>query len=129
MSTRFYDGIVWNGNKPFILERTTVEIGRIVVITSDEKNPVVRLIHTLGVLLDNIFIIASVFKTKSAVSSHNEKRIFHLILHAHFVHEKIEISVNISRNDDGLAFRKFIYVIVYIIHVVFFSNTGEAFAE
>lgn len=53
-----------------MLERTTVEIGRIVVIASDEKNPVVRFVHTLGVLFDDILIIASVFKTESTVSGH-----------------------------------------------------------
>lgn len=91
-----------------MLERATVEIGRIVVIASDEKNPVVRFVHTLGVLFDDILIIASVFKTESTVSGHNEKRIFHLVLHAHFVHKEIEIPVNISRDNDGLAFRKFV---------------------
>ena len=52
--------------------------------------------------------------------------------------DKIKVSLSalnnksgleLTENDDGLAFRKFIYVIVYIIHVVCFSNTGEAFAE
>lgn len=87
-----------------MLECATVIIGWIVVITSDEKDPIVIIIHTFGVLLDDIFIIASIFKTKSTVSGNYEKRILHPVLYAHFVHEKIEISVNIPRNDYRFTF-------------------------
>lgn len=112
-----------------MLECATVIIGWIVVITSDEKDPIVIIIHTFGVLLDDIFIIASVFKTKSTVSGNYEKRILHTVLYAHFVHKKIEISVNIPRNDYGFTFWKFIYFIVCIIHAVCFPNMDEVFSE
>ena len=72
-------------------------------------------------------IIAFVLKSKSTVSSYYHKSIFHSVLHTHFIHEKIKIPVNISRNDYGFAFRKFIYVIVCIIHAVCFPNMGVVF--
>ena len=103
-----------------------------IIIDNEEttKNiPINIPIFRLGIPFDNILIIAFVLKSKSTVSSYYHKSIFHSVLHTHFIHEKIKIPVNISRNDYGFAFRKFIYVIVCIIHAVCFPNMDEVFPE
>lgn len=76
---------------------------RIVMVATDEKKPVVGFIYSLGIALDNILIVPFSFKAKAAISCYNDKSIFHLILHTNFIHEEIEVPVNVAPDDNAVA--------------------------
>lgn len=67
------------------------------------------MIHTLGITstAHYVLVVTLPLETKTAVSGDNQKRISHLILDTHLMHEDIEVSVNIAANDNALCFWKF----------------------
>lgn len=89
-----------------MIERVPIKVGRIVMIAPYENDPVVRIIHTLAIAPYNVLIVTFLLKSKSAVASHNEQGIFHLVLHAKLVYEKIEVTMNVPRNNYALGFGK-----------------------
>lgn len=63
--------IVWNGNETFVLKAFPIKIRRVVMIASNEYNPIIGIIHTFGVSFHHIIIVASLVKTKSTITCYN----------------------------------------------------------
>ena len=76
------------------------------MIASYENNPVVRSVHALAITSDNVLVISFLLKSKSAVTSHNEHGVLHLVLYTKFVNEDIEVTMNVTRNNYTLCFGK-----------------------
>ena len=89
-----------------MIERLTIKVGRIVMIDSYENNQFVRSFHALAITSDNVLIVPFLFKSKSAVASHNEHGVLHFVLHTKFVYKKIEVTMNVTRNNYTFCFGK-----------------------
>ena len=114
--------VVGNASKPFMPECLSVKVSWIVMVATHEKKPVVGFIYSLGIALDNILIVPFSFKAKATISCHNDQSIFHLILHTNFIHEEIEVTVNVSA--DNKAFAVWEIVCMVLIHVPESPNKG-----
>ena len=114
--------VVGNASKPFMPECLSVKVSWIVMVATDEKKPVVGFIYSLGIALDNILIVPFSFKAKATISCYNDQSIFHLILHTNFIHEEIEVTVNVSA--DNKAFAAWEIVCMVLIHVPESPNKG-----
>ena len=114
--------VVGNASKPFMPECLSVKVSWIVMVATDEKKPVVGFIYSLGIALDNILIVPFSFKAKATISCYNDQSIFHLILHTSFIHEEIEVTVNVSA--DNKAFAVWEIVCMVLIHVTESPNKG-----
>jgi hypothetical protein len=93
-------------------ECLSVKVSWIVMVATDEKKPVVGFIYSLGIALDNILIVSFSFKAKATISCHNDQSIFHLILHTNFIHEEIEVPVDVATDNNVAAVRKIVYVVM-----------------
>ena len=89
---------------------------------TDEKKPVVGFIYSLGIALDNILIVPFSFKAKATISCYNDQSIFHLILHTNFIHEEIEVPVNVATDDNAVAVWEIVCMV--LIHVPESPNKG-----
>ena len=58
----------------------------------------------------------------SMISCYNDQSIFHLILHTNFIHEEIEVPVNVAT--DNKAFAVWEIVCMVLIHVPESPNKG-----
>ena len=114
--------VVGNASKSFIPECLSVKVSWIVMVATDEKKPVVGFIYSLGIALDNILIVPYSFKAKAAISCYNDQSIFHLILHTNFIHEEIEVPVNVATDDNAVAVWKIVCMV--LIHVPESPNKG-----
>src|SRR5574344_190517 len=104
--------VVGNASKPFMPECVSVKVSWIVMVATDEKKPVIGFINSLGIALDNILIIPFSFKAKATISCHNDQSIFHLILDTDFIHEEIELPMNVATDYYVVAVWKVVYVMV-----------------
>lgn len=88
------------------------------MVATDEKKPVVGFIYSLGIALDNILIVPFSFKAKAAISCHNDQSIFHLILHTNFIHEEIEVPVNVATDDNAVAVWEIVCLMMCFILII-----------
>ena len=58
----------------------------------------------------------------SMISCYNDQGIFHLILHTNFIHEEIEVPMNVATDNKAFAVWKIVYMI--LIHVPESPNKG-----
>ena len=98
MPTGLNNAIVGHGNESAMTKSLSIEIGGIVVITTNEDYPVVGFRHTTTVLLHHLVVIARIVEAKAAITSHNEQSIMHGILHAEFMDELIELAMYVTRD-------------------------------
>ena len=104
--------VVGNASKPFMPECLSVKVSWIVMVATDEKKPVVGFICSLGIALDNILIVPFSLKAKATISSHDDQSIFHLILDTNFIHEEIEVPVDVATDDNAAAVWEIVYVVM-----------------
>lgn len=104
--------VVWNAGKPFMPECLSVKVFWIVMIATDEKKPIVGFVYSPGIALDNILIVPFSLKAKATISSHDDQSIFHLILDTNFIHEEIEVPVDVATDDNAAAVWKIVYIVI-----------------
>jgi hypothetical protein len=90
-----------------MMDGLEVEIRRVVVVATNEQQPVVGLGKPLAAFRIKILIIARTLKAEAAVPGHDNECIGHSVLYTALVDELIEIAVNISTYDDTFSFREF----------------------
>ena len=81
------------------------KIGRIIVVAPDKDHPVVRFAQPVGHGIINDFIIPRFFKSETAVPGDDEQRIRAAISYAQIVYEQLEVSMNISGNENLFCVR------------------------
>ena len=114
VSVGFDNGIVRYSHEAFVPEYPSVKVCRIIMVTTDEKKPVIAVVDSLGITSDDILIVPLSLKAESTISCHNNQSIFHLILDTHLIHEEVEIPVNIATNDNAATFGKIIYIVMRV---------------
>jgi hypothetical protein len=95
--------VVGNASKSFIPECLSVKVSWIVMVATDEKKPVVGFVYSPGIALNNILIVPFSLKAKATITSHDDQSIFHLILDTNFIHEEIEVPVDVATDDNAEA--------------------------
>ena len=96
MTTCLQNGIVWNRHKSLMHESPAIKISRVVMIATNEDNPVIAFIHPFGIAFHYIVVIPFVLKTKAAITCYDNQGVAHLVLYTDFIHEQVEIAVNIA---------------------------------
>ena len=99
--------VVRNTSPALILDAFFGEVGRIIVVSPDEYHPVVCLPESAGYLVVDRLVVARLFETEATVPGHDEECVCTLPTDAEFVDERLEIAVNISRNNDLFSVRIF----------------------
>ena len=92
------------------------------MITANKHNPVVRFIQSLGISSQYLLVIRFLFKSEATITCHNEQGVRHLILNAEFVHQLIEVTMNVAGDDDTLGFGICVCKYVVIVHLSYFIN-------
>ncbi len=69
MATSPYHGIVWYSHPSTMLDGVIIKVGRIVMVASDKKNPIVRLSQAITITVIDILIITLLLKPKATISS------------------------------------------------------------
>jgi hypothetical protein len=80
------------------------KIGRVIMIATNEYNPVVRFAQPPGDSVVNLIIIPWLVKSKPAISSNNQQGVRTSVLDAQLENKRPEVSVNVSGNDDLFGF-------------------------
>ena len=81
------------------------KIGRIIVVAPDKDHPVVCFAQSVGNGIIDDFIIPRFFKAEAAVSGDDEQRIRAAISYTQIIYEQLEVSMNISRNENLFSVR------------------------
>lgn len=110
VSADFQHGIVGQRHPAFVSDRLQVEIGRIVVVSANERQAVVGFREPFATLIVQCFIISRPFKAETAVARHDNQCVRHPILHTALIDELREVAMNITAHHDTLRLRKLEYV-------------------
>ena len=94
-----------NGPPSFVSNSLLCEIGRVIMVSSQKNNPVVRLAKPVGDMVIDLFIISRFIKTKSAISRYDEQRVLTLITDTEFVNQRFKVSMDIPGNNYLPGFR------------------------
>ncbi len=72
MITGLKDSIIRNSNETFVTECCSFEISWIIMIATYKYNPIVGLIHSLGISSNHLLIVFFLFKAKTTIPSYNQ---------------------------------------------------------
>ena len=75
------------------------------MVAPDKNHPVVRFAQSVGYGIINDFIIPRFLKAEAAVSGDDEQRIRAAKSYAQIVYEQLEVSMNISGNENLFSIR------------------------
>ena len=84
------------------------EISRIVVIATNEQQPIVSLREALATSLVQILVIPWFLESKTAVASNNNHGIGHTVLYAAFINELREVTMDIATHHDVFGIRELV---------------------
>ena len=115
MTTRPYHRIVGHGHPSAMLDGVIIKVSRVVMVASDEQNPIIRLGQTAAIVVIDVLIIALPLKPKATVTSHDNRRVRHSILDAALKDKLIKLAVNIATDDNAFRLWK-IEIMVFIYH-------------
>jgi len=115
MATRPDYRIVGYGHPSAMFNGEIIEVSRVVVITSDKQDPVVRLGQTSTISVIDILIVAWLLKPEATVTSNDNHRVLHSILNAALEDKLVELAVNIATDDNAFSLWK-IEIMVFIYH-------------
>lgn len=107
MATGLYDGIVWNTLPALVGHFLLSKIGRVIVISPDENNPVVCFSEPLGDLVIDGLVVPGFVKSEAAVAGNDKKSIRASVLNTQFIDNTLEVPVNITRNNNLFCVRIF----------------------
>ena len=98
-----YNRVIWHGHPSAMLDGRIIKVGGVVMVASDEQNPIVRLGQTATIAVIDVLVIALLLKPKAAVTSNDNQRVSHSILNAALKDKLIELAVNIATDDDAFS--------------------------
>lgn len=96
VATSLYNGIIRNCHETTMMESTSIEIGRIIVIASDEDYPVISPRHAATVLLDHLVVIAWTVKAETTITGNNEQGVAHGVLYTELEDKLIELAMYVA---------------------------------
>ena len=98
------------------------------MVAPDKYNTIVCLLHSLVVALqEEVVVIALLVESESAVACDNAGSVGHLVLHAELVYQAVEVAMNISTDNEPIAVREIVYLIICVRHDVFFLCDNQEF--
>ena len=103
-TTSPYHSVVWYGHPSTMLYWIFSKVGRIVMVTPDKQDPVVRLRQALTITIINVLIVALSFKSEATVTSNDDQRVRHSVLNAALVNEFVELAMDIPADDYAFGF-------------------------
>ena len=89
-----------------MLDGEIIKVGWIVVVASDEQDPVVRLRQAITIAVIDVLIIARLVKTKTAITSNDNQRIRQSVQDAALMDKLVELAVNIATYDNAFSLWK-----------------------
>ena len=95
-----YDGVIRNAPPALVGDLLFGEVGRIVMIASDEQDPVVCFPEPAGNLVIDSLVIPRFLEAEPTVTGNDKNGVFQAILYAQFEDNSLEIPVNIPGDDD-----------------------------
>ena len=106
MATRPNHRIVGHCHPSAMLDGVIIKVGRVVMVASDEQNPVVRLGQTATITVIDVLIIALLLKPEATVTSNDNHRVRHSILDAALMDKLIKLAMNIATDDNAFSLWK-----------------------
>ena len=120
MSASFDDGIIWQCHPASMLYGPSVEVGRIVVVTSYKGKPTVSARKFIATTFIDGFIVVWSFEAKATVPCNDDQRISHAILNTAFVHKRHYISMYIATHHNAFCTGKFYNAVLLCHNYLFF---------
>ena len=93
--------------------QSRAEIGRVVVIATNESNPVVGLRETLATSLVDVLVIARLFEAKATVARHDNQCVCHHILYATLVDKLREVAMDVATYHDAFGVGEIKYILYH----------------
>ena len=116
MPTSFNHGIVGQRHPSPVLDGLQVEIGRIVVVATNEQQPIVSLREPLSASLVNVLVIAWFLESKTAVASNDNHGIGHTVLYAAFIYKLREVAMDIATHHDAFGIGELVLYVIIRVH-------------
>ena len=98
-----------------MLDGLQVEIGRIVMISSNEQQPVVSLRQSLTASFVEILVVAWFLESKTTIASNDNHGIGHTILYATFIDKLCEVAMDIATHYKAFGVGKVVHVLYLLI--------------
>ena len=134
MSASLHYGIVGQRHPPPVLDgleilgrakrQSRAEIGRIVVIPSNEQQPIIRLREALSASFVEILVIARFLESKTTITSNDNYGIRHAILYATFIDQQCEVAMDIATHHDAFRIRELTLYVIIRVHNNSSSSSG-----
>lgn len=103
MSASSYNGVIRYRHESFVCKGLSIKVCGIVVVVTDEHNPVVGFVHPLAIPLYNVVVVPFSLKSEAAIASNDDNSVCHLILDTYFVYEQVEVAVDVSTDNKAFA--------------------------
>ena len=120
----FHHGIVGERHPTSVLDgleilgrakrQSRAEIGWVVVVTTNESNPVVGFRETLATSLVDVLVIAWLFEAKAAIARHDDHGIRHGILYAALVDKLREVAMDVATHHDAFSVGEIIHILYHV---------------
>ena len=82
MAARRDNAVIRDGTESLVVNPLLLEIGRIIMVSADHYDPVVRLGQPAGYLVEDLLIVSGLFKSKATVTGYDQQRVSHPVLGA-----------------------------------------------
>ena len=97
--------------------QSRAEIGRIVVISSNKQQPVVKLRQSLTTSFVEILVIARFLESETTIASNDDYGIRHAILYAAFIYELHEVAMDVATHHDAFGIGKLVLYVIIRVHI------------
>ena len=134
VSTSLHHRIVGQCHPPPVLDRLEIlgrakrqsraEIGRIVMVATNEQQPIVSFREPLSASLVNVLVIAWFLESKTAVASNDNHGIGHTVLYAAFIDELREVAMDVATHHDTFGIGEVILYVIIRVHSDSSSSSG-----
>ena len=94
--------------------QSRAEIGWVVVVATNESNPVVGLRETFTTSLVEILVITWLFETKAAIARHDDQGIRHGILYAALVDKLREVAMDVATHHDAFGVGEIVHILYHV---------------
>ena len=93
--------------------QSRAEISWIVMVSTNESNPVVGLRETFATSLVDVLVIARLFEAKATVARHDNQCVCHHILYATLVDELREVAMDVATYHDAFGVGEIKYILYH----------------
>ena len=84
------------------------------MVAANHKDIIIVFLKTFSVSLVNIVVITDTLETETAVSSDDDDGIVNIVLDTHFIHERVEFSVDITADNYFINIIEVVYKYILV---------------